>query len=386
MMKRRRFVNSTSIILHKLLGRKNIILHNNLDLLIVIPGDHAVKIRYLFAQLKDRHINFLLVIHNLTLRERLLLLRDNIPFIQIDELGKRKVFLKGSKLAFDDRFGKNQNYKKALDLTEKLSPKILLTTTDPDIKILPFIKVAKKMGVKTITIQHGAYEPPIEANYKSEIALAWGNYYITWFKETLNKKATSIYITGSPFFDQLKIEPLKYKSMAINKLKVLLLLTIYPSHEAYLNEEVTKLIYYLSKIGVSEIHIRPHPWQKLDKNLFSKVGYTKIKKEVGSLDTSLKKSDIVITLNTTAGFNALIKGRPLVYWQLNKFDTLPFKQGGIPTATSAKEVTVKCLELASGKLKIDNRKRRELLNDVFYKLDGKSGKIVADFLSNQLSE
>src|SRR3989344_8761220 len=183
-MRGRKLVNSTSIILHKLLGRKKIILRNDLDVLIVIPGDHAVKIRYLFAQLKYRHINFLLVIHNLTLKDRLLLLRDNIPFIQIDELGTRKIFFKEARLKFNGKFGKNQNNKRALALIEELSPKILLTTTDPDPKILPFIKVAKKMNIKTITIQHGAYEPPIEANYKSEIALAWGNYYITWFKET----------------------------------------------------------------------------------------------------------------------------------------------------------------------------------------------------------
>lgn len=393
-MRGRKLVGSASIFLHKLLGRKRIILRNNLDVLIVIPGDHAAKIKCLFGQLKNRRINFLLIIHNLTLKERLSLVINKIPFAQVDELVDIKIFLKGERISlgkaeakiFKGRFDKNQNYKRARILLKKLSPKILLTTTDPDVKILPFIKVARQKNIKTITIQHGAYESPKEDNYKSEIVLAWGNYYITWFKEELDKKTISIHITGSPFFDQLKIEPLKYKSMAINKLKVLLLLTLYPSHEAYLNEEITKLIYYLSKIGVSEIHIRPHPWQKLDKNLFSRVGYTKIKKEVGSLDTSLKKSDIVITLNTTAGFNALIKGKPLVYWQLNKFDTLPFKQGGIPTATSAKEVTVKCLELSSGKLKIDNRKRRELLNDVFYKLDGKSGKRVADFLSNQLSE
>lgn len=384
-MKKKKLINNTSLFLTKLLRKKNIILYNDLDLLIVIPGDHALKIRDLFAQLKDRHINLLLVIHNLTLKERLLLLRDNIPFIQIDELGKRKVFSKGTKLKFNDEFGKNQNYNRALELLGKLSPKILLTTTDPDLKVLPFIKIAKKMNIKTITIQHGAYESAKGANYRSSMAFVWGDYYKKWFIEKLKKEDRNLEITGSPFFDQFKIEKLKDDRFSINKLRVLLLLTKYPSYESYLNIEITKLIDYLSKIGVHEILLRPHPWQTLDKSVLGEIGYTKIKEERGPLRTSLRKSDITVTLNTTAGFDVLIAGKPLIYWNMPKFDTLPFNRS-VPSAASAKEVALLCLELARAGQKIKKRKRRELLNDIFYRLDGKSGNRIAKFISQYLDD
>ena len=294
-MRRRKLVNSTSIFLHKLLSKKKIILHNNLDLLIVTPGDHALKIRYFLVQLKKRHINFLLVIHNLTLKERLLLLRENIPFLQINELGTRKIFIKGTKLKLNGKFGKNQNNKRALELFGKLSPKILLTTTDPDPKVLPFINMAKKMNIRTITIQHGAYESAKGANFKSAMAFIWGDYYRKWFIERLKKQNRVLKITGSPFFDQFKVQKLENSKFSVSKLRILLLLTKYPSYESFLNNEVTKLIDYLSKIGVSEILLRPHPWQKLGKDLFLNKGYTKIKEETGSLDDSLKKSGIAVS-------------------------------------------------------------------------------------------
>lgn len=384
-MRGRKLAGSASIFLHKLLGRKRIILRNNLDVLIVIPGDHAAKIKCLFGQLKNRRINFLLVIHNLKLKERLSLVINNVPFAKVDELANRNIFFKGIELRFGGKFGKNRDRKRAITLLEKLSPKILLTTTDPDSKVLPFIKVAKELNIKTITIQHGTYESAKGADFKSEMAFVWGDYYKKWFIEKLKKDNQSLQISGSPFFDQFKIENLKYEKLPINKLKILLLLTKYLAYEDYLNNEITKLIQYLSRIGVREILLRPHPWQKLDKDLFLNAGCTRIKEETGSLDASLKKSDIVVTLNTTAGFNALIKGKPLVYWKLPKFDVLPF-DSNVPSAATAKEVAVLCLELARGRQKIDDKKRQQLLSDVFYRLDGKSGMRIVHFISKYLDD
>ena len=226
---------STSTLVNKMLNLKRNSASRDLDLLFVMPGAHAVKFLTLFKIIRSKKISYLLAIHNLSLFHRFLLLINRAPLIKIGEMSITNGNPK-----------KINNYKISKYLLNTLHPKLLITSTDPEKKTLPFIEQAKLNNIKTITIQHGAYSTIKGADFKSEIALIWGSYYKTWFVNKLNKNPKRLFIIGSPFFDKCNIKQCEHVSKNINQVRVLILLTFYRDLKKDLDKELLILIQHLT--------------------------------------------------------------------------------------------------------------------------------------------
>lgn len=405
---------------------KNGFLHSSKKIVFVLPANHAVELSKLFKDIENRNIDYLVIVHNLKFYDRLRLLKDGVKFISRESLVEKKTlekvqrvscFVKKRWHASKDTFKylgqnseKNRFLKKVFEyrideflqsgikkvisdlfiakkIVAKYNFKLLVTTTDPDSKILPFVRVAKLNKIRTLVIQHGTFGQDTFVNFKSDKILVWGKYYKSWFKKGLSKRNDQISITGSPFFDDLKIKPLKqFRKISKHNWSILILLSglNHLSVQKTLEFTVDELV----SLGIGKVFIRPHPWQDIAGIEF---GYREISgtrvvlANRKSLDYYIAKAHLVVTANTTAGFRALFWGKPIVYWHIKGSGYLPFEMAGIPVAEDATQIVNYIISIKTGKIKFSAEKRQKLIRDVFFKLDGLSSQRVLDEIISEVN-
>jgi len=393
-------------------------------IIFVIPSDHAIQLVKIFKELEKSKVPYLAIIHNLTVYDWLKLKISKINFVNrdsfTDDADKRKIdsalnnlqirwnkVKKNFKLFNGD---KKQNlllndYAKLLlnqivhyEMRSVINdmfiarhilninyPRILITTTDPDPKVLTFIKYANSKHVKSITIQHGAYVQPSVVDFQSQTALIWGQYFKNWFIENLKKGGKELVITGSPFFDNLRIK--KAVKTRNEKFVLLFLLSSEATESVYLFEELKNIFRKINSKEIEKVNIRPHPWQSIEESMLAvdKKSYSKINIAAKkNLLEYIEECDLVVTMNTTAGLVPLILGKPVIYWDFNKSEKLPFKKYSLPNATSQRELVDLIKKFMSGSSRISEEARKEILKSIFYKLDGKSSKRTVNYLKTLL--
>lgn len=198
----------------------------------------------------------------------------------------------------------------------KLKPKALLVTTDPDTKILPYIDKAKESGIKTICIQHGAfYGKDSPAIYPvSDFFIAWSKISKDWLKKTDYFKKVKILVGTSPFhnYQNLARRPIKSK-----RLTILYLATKNVFDKSLIAFYQRRLFGVLSETKLDfRLLVRTHPYQNTSnlKYLMENFNYEVSFANNCSLEESINKSDLVIYDNTTAGFDAMLLGKPTIYF------------------------------------------------------------------------
>lgn len=203
----------------------------------------------------------------------------------------------------------------AKSVIDRLKPKLLLTTTDPDTRVLSFIKYAKEKGLPSISIQHGAYfhvDPPSNAPAS--------DYFITWSQMTKKElsqnpyfKKVKILIGQSPFHGVLK----NPRKIARKKRSVLVLTAIDMM-------DINLKMYYYKKLfsNLEKIHpdmefiIRPNPFQRRD-DLVACIQNSTLDVRLdqnANLHDAIRKCDIVIYENTDAGLDAMLLGKPTIFF------------------------------------------------------------------------
>jgi len=385
----------------------------------VLPGVHAAKMINIFKTLEEMGVSYSAVIHNLSLNDLLTLVKNKVSFVERDSLKTREAENRANKFCqkiirrlksrkndfyVEGRRDKKEMFlNKALDyrawhfarfeiktiirdlliaenFLRKVSPSVLITTTDPNIKVTPFINTAKKLGIRTITIQHGTYAWKPGTDFLSDEIVVWGKFYKKWFGQYFDKIKKKIAVCGSPFFDNLRVSAFS-KNKFYKKARPSFLILLSAPPFVFLSEEndFNRLVQALVKLGANYVFVRTHPWQSIAD---LRIGSSLKKERVVAannkdLEYYLSKSDIAITMNTTAGFNALIAGKKVIYWDIEGNENIPFRIGGVPVAKSIDEVISISKGTIEGKIKWSDQKRRKLIKDIFYKLDGMSGMRIA---------
>ena len=396
------------------------------QIIFILPAFHATKLISLFKILERINIHYLVLVHNLGIKERLELVRNGVKFMSRDSLKDKSVTKKANDISLEikRRWKQEDNTSGLIRQKNKISkflaiaafyrieqflkselvqtindwliakrffkeyrPKVVVTTTDPDSKVLPFIKAAQKKNVKTITMQHGTYVHAAGVDFKSDEIMVWGSYYKSWFKLNLNKNGGQIFITGSPFFDNIKLKPVK-ESLMDNRKEYSILILLSDIVTILVEKSLEDISEKLTGLGIDNIYVRSHPWQNITGINFNRklrLGNKIILANDKDLDYYLDRSQIVVTTNTTAGFNALIKGKPLIYWHLKGAEYLPFEKAGLPVATNANQIINSVREIKNDRYQTSNKKRHRLIEKIFYKLDGQASQRIANHLKNLIS-
>lgn len=322
------------------------------DLLILATPRHLIQMASIINEIKRRGINLTILTYNVTLVLKKKL-DDNFTFyfekerLTDSRIGK-EVKKTQKRLERDkpwDKFTSNKykndstaiNYIKdkiqniiknetteiftdiylAQKVLSRLNPKALLTTTDPDSKILPYIDKARESGIKTICIQHGAfYGKDSPAIYPvSDFFIAWSEISKNWLKRSDYFKHLKILVGNSPFHHYPNISK---KIPGNTALTILYLATKQPIVDKGLVSYYLKILFgTLSKVDLDfNLIVRVHPYQDMSslepliKNFNHRASFSNDQ----PLEEVISKSDLVIWENTTAGFDAMLSGKPTVYF------------------------------------------------------------------------
>lgn len=203
----------------------------------------------------------------------------------------------------------------AKSVIDSLKPKLLLTTTDPDTRVLGFVNYAKETGIRSVSIQHGAYfhvDPPSNAPAS--------DYFITWSLMSKNElfrnpyfKKVQIIVGQSPFH-----RTLKFSRRAKRVKKTVFILTAIDMMDINLKMYYYKKLFsILGKIRPDvEFIIRPNPFQRRDDFVACIQNSTLDVRldQSANLHDAIKPCDIVIYENTDAGLDAMLLGKPTIYF------------------------------------------------------------------------
>lgn len=343
--KKRRTVRSIiGPVLQRLRAFRHHDISGNCDVLIIATARHLVQMSKMIEDLKRSGIEVRSLTHNMTLG-----FGQRLSKLKIDYWERRKLFdaetLKGAadlnkefrskrpwKNFHHNRYGGSLRSKLKEIATDemgevfgdvalsgkifaKITPKVLVTTTDPDTKILPYIIEAKKKGIKTICIQHGAFYP-----FDSPATFPVSDYFVTWSGLTRKALTSSDYfrkkeilVGSSPF--HVKQKPRK----RVENKSILFLTSVHLVDQIIQNYYLKRLFKVFDDLGPGyHITIRMHPNQvQFSSDIMWLAKNSKIPTIVdstSSLQDAIASSGVVIYEDTTAGFDAMLAMRPTIYF------------------------------------------------------------------------
>lgn len=196
-----------------------------------------------------------------------------------------------------------------------ISAKILLTTTDPDSKAIYFIKEAKSRKIKTLALQHGVMWSPAPPSVVpiSEKFIAWSNLSRTWLKKIKEFENVNILIGQSPFHRLWKKTTFSTKKGPVKILYLVTIVILDINMVAYWQKRLFEI---LEQFGNCEIVVRVHPFQNTT-NLGAIINNSTLSASFDrneDLCKSIADSDLVIFEETTAGFDAMLAGKPTIFF------------------------------------------------------------------------
>lgn len=262
---------------------------------------------------------------------------------------------------------------------KRIKSSLFVSTNDLNPTASIFVYTCRKNKIPTLMLQHGMICNFPLSNFISDKIGAWGDYTKEVLVKKLKRNPTSIVVTGHPFFDQEyphyqykpKFEGLKKKEKAVG-----ILTTIYgdPKKEA---EILKKLIKTLAGFEKVKIRIRTHPGQEiaLVKDFVNKKRLKAKINEPISLKEFINNQDLILTQDTTAGLEAILLGKPLIYLNLvGRKDTMPYAKFGAAVGVyKISELPPKLKRL------LKSRERQETMQEAqkrfiekYLKLDGKA--------------
>ena len=344
------------------------------DIILVIPGKHLVQMIGVVKEL-EKKVSVIPLTYGLDWSTRKVL-KSNFPNLLEKELFKDSKLKQKSRGVLQSikkdtpwknfvhpKYKKNkiistflqQSLKRIVDeeferilmdiylseyILKNIKPKAILTTTDPDTKVLPYIKTAKKLGITTISLQHGA-----DFTGENPTYYAVSKYFIAWSKMAQHwaiKNIPGAYaLAGHSPFHSIKKTTRRRIGARFN----ILLLTTINYYERQVPYFLSKLLKVLEKQDDKiTLTIRTHPSQPLE-NVAGLLTNKKIKAERDkstNLDDAISEADAVIFENTTAGLDAMLAQKPVLYFNpYDGDDYFSIESRGIMTILTDEEIESK---------------------------------------------
>jgi hypothetical protein len=238
---------------------------------------------------------------------------------------------------------------------EKICPMSLLVLYDHGVLEGCSVQLAKKFKVQTITLQHGiaSREYPGYTPHTTDFFACWGkNEKTMLIKQGL--KDEKIVVIGNPCFDLLwqKFVNVKREIPRINNTYKILVATQGVSSSVEWRFVITptvRIIHEIIKLSLPsqyQIIFRLHPNDLLDSSVCQMAEQAGMRITKGlPLSKQLEECDVVVTMGSTVGFEALLAGKALVSMNwLGTDEFIPFALNGVAEKSHSPKDFVEAIE------------------------------------------
>lgn len=232
---------------------------------------------------------------------------------------------------------------------ERRPPRLVLVDQDAGGLQRGAIELARRDGATGLVVQHGI--PAVRFGFlplAADALCVWGATSAATFREW-GLESGRIWVTGSPKHDAVQAVP--GTGAPSRPRRLLILGTTSPREDrpdalAFHWTTASARLFRAVPAEVArrrpdlEVVFRPHPRERGGKR--PKGG--KVRTDRGPLDRSLAAADVVLTLASTAGAEALLYGLPVIQWMPGEsLDMLPAERWGWAACVRSVEELLDCL-------------------------------------------
>lgn len=289
-------------------------------------------------------------------------------------------------------------YKLAIKILSTTKPAIVITTSSNDTFGASFSLAALEQKIKVAELQHGFFKM---WDYEWEFCNC--NYFLVWGEESKRVKRSLVsrmHTIGLPFFNNRFKSKLTSKKLLKNKTALFLWCPAYGSASLYkselASETFSNIIKAFSKFPQTwRITIRTHPSYALSDELRGLKIPTNIKiSNWEPIELAIDNHDVIITQATTAGLIAIIKGKPLFFFDntwLNRKLGNPYVRSGsalnIPEGSLDKLYNYVSNFLNNKEMILNQRKsQRKFVKQAIYKIGKGSSFEIEKFVNMIISK
>jgi len=268
------------------------------------------------------------------------------------------------------------------------------------------ILASRAKNIPTLVVQHGILaEHNGHGVIHADMIAVWGEYASAWYKRFGNENK-KIIVTGNPAFDIMLGAQAGYgKDIMLRSLglagKRSLVTVISPGQSmfrqtAFVYDDVAEnmirgMVKAVATVRDVNLVIKLHPNEdpavfsgfidKKDRDFVSMVSKT-------DLRALITASDLVVTMDSTVGLEAVIAGKPLMVINLTgREDLIPYVERGVATGVYANGDIESGLRTALYDETARKRMaaaRDKFIGDLAYSIDGKAAKRISGLI-NRLS-
>jgi hypothetical protein len=264
------------------------------------------------------------------------------------------------------------------------------------------IFTSRLIDMPSVVIQHGVMaEPNGHSALLADKFLAWGKASVDWYRKFGNSD-DKFHITGNLHFDSLlNWRPCLTRRKICKKLN----LDAHKSIILFASQQINKfssfwtddlflvlthkLLSALCRLKDTQLIIKADPYEDLEpyKKMISCDGYCKtICLKNFNIYTLIYICDLVITLDSTVGLEAMFFDKPLIAVNLTKReDRVPYAKNGAAIGVYRESDLIPAIKTAL----TDNEaiaqlknKREKFIEDYAYALDGRAGERILSFIRN----
>jgi glycosyltransferase involved in cell wall biosynthesis len=223
--------------------------------------------------------------------------------------------------------------------------KCIVTELDRDTKVsAPLIEVAKKMGIKTITLIHGSTEPPdVYYPVLADYLLCWGKRHVEQFA-ALGESREKLIIVGNHKVKRNKM-PKSPRKLEIGYYEIMLVTNSIPDN--YREDYFRAFIDAIQKLEKCSGLVKIHPREEkcFYEKLLSKSDIKRIRiaDNTNFDNRNLEGVTLAVCHHSNYNYELVIEGVPVIV--LDNIDyplgngKVLVKEAGVPAAKDAQELT-----------------------------------------------
>jgi hypothetical protein len=287
-----------------------------------------------------------------------------------------------------------QMFLKAKKELQIIKPDLIILYSDESLPQMCYVLIAKQMGIKTLSLQHGL---DCEILYLDEpyadLLLLWGEWRKQRYEDSNNIFKSSFEVVGNPEYDNIEFSDYS----EVNDGYWLWVTRPHspdkcysPSRSETEGADILKAILLsLEKYPSEELVIKPHPYDNFDlyEDIVENSGMSdRVRISMDSPMDLYKDAKFVITEDSTAGLEALLFGKNMIHVNFaSQPVSVPFSKYDVALlARNEDDFSGMVEKVLQNEYCLDLESRKSFVFHLLFCMDGKSTERAVNCIKDYL--